>query len=96
MKDLLSKWIGKRRTELEAYGFQVTLTEPHAGGSHSVNIDSPFIIGTITYWPDDRFEFQFNSCKTGDVLLIEEKSLSSIGDLDVYFEELRREKLSSS
>ena len=95
MNDLLSAWIGEHRSKLEAHGFKVTLNKPHAGGSHSVNLDSPSVVGTITHWPDEQFEFQFNSCETGDVVVIEEKSLSSIGDLDTYFEELRKDKLSS-
>lgn len=95
MSDLLESWIEKYRTKLEAEGFKITIAEPHIGGGRSVELDSDSIIGGVCHWPPERFEFQFHSLKSGDILVLEEMCFRDVGDLSAYFEELRKGKLLS-
>jgi len=96
MSNLLMHWIDVHHAQLEAYGFRVSCRQ-HTSGGCSIDLDSSSIVGTIAHWPEKmKFEFQFNSCRTGDVLLIEERYLSDVDELNTYFKELWRTKLSAA
>ena len=93
MNDLLSQWITQNRSTLEARGFVITLKKQHVGGCYGVDLGSSTVVGSIAYWPPELFEFQFNSCATGDVVVLETCSLASIQDLNSFFDALQQEKL---
>ena len=93
MSDLLSQWIRRCRPALEEAGFRVTVKERHPGGSRSLDLESDSVVGGICHWPETRFEFQFNSCETGEVLVLEERDFSSVEDLNAYVEALLRDRL---
>lgn len=93
MKNLLKIVLESLSSFLESYGFTVSFVENNPAGVYSANIDGKKYIGTVTYWPDSRFEFQFNSCNSGDVTVLETKEISIAQDLELYIRELVTKKL---
>ena len=93
MSDLLSQWIRRYRPAVEEAGFRMTINERHVGGSRGLDLDSSAVMGRICHWPETRFEFQFHSCETGDVLVLEGRDFSSVEALNAYVEALLRDRL---
>lgn len=97
MQDLLSSWIERDRARLEEMGFSVKMREPCIGGSVGVDLDSRYAVGTVAAWPsserDAKFEFQFNSCSSGELVLLEERNFADLNSLRSFFYALYREKL---
>jgi hypothetical protein len=93
--NILQQWVDLNHGELESLGLRVSF--PSAGNERctSVNIDSASFVGTICFWPINMFEFQFNDCKTGDVIVIETAELDSVEVLDTHFRQLWQDKLST-
>lgn len=83
----------EQQSILESHGVSISYDDSRSPDSCSANLDSDSYVGTITHWPDSRFEFQFNSCKTGDVVLLETKEISDDVRLAEYIEEIYRTKL---
>ena len=95
MNDLLPRWVERVRSSLTAKGMVVTLVDGAEAGNCSVDIDCAEFVGTICYWPEHLFEFGFNDCKSGKEIVLETRSLQTIDELDAYFDELLRTKLSN-
>jgi len=93
MKNLLEIVLESLSSLLESYGFTIKFMEGNPVGVHSANVDSSKYVGTITYWPDTRFEFQFNSCESGEVTILETKEFSQEQELELYIKELVTKKL---
>lgn len=55
-----------------------------------MDLDSALVVGTITHWPKERFEVQYHSCVTGDVVVLEEHRFSRVEELNDFFEKLSR------
>ena len=91
MSLLLLQWVDCYRDTLESCGLEVLVWDRHVGGSTSVNLDSSRLTGTVTHWPPDRFEFQFNDNHTGRVLFIEQVTLQNVENVCQYFDRLYAE-----
>jgi len=60
----------------------------------SVNtIDSDKYVGTITHWPESNYEVQFNSCCTGDLVILETKEFEEYTELEGFLKEILIERL---
>jgi len=88
MKNLLKAVLDSMSDLFSRYGITSTFIEGAFGGSCSANLDSSKYVGTVTHWPESRFEFQFNDCVSGDVILLETKEMSNEEELKKYLEEL--------
>ena len=73
---------------ISRHGIALSFKDENIDGSYSVNMDSSKYVGTVTYWPETRFEFQFNSCNSGEVVFLETKEFESEADLSVFIEKL--------
>lgn len=51
-------------------------------GGRRVACDGARFIGTLTHWAPDLFECQFNSCDSGDVVVLETFHADSVEPLD--------------
>ena len=89
MSNLLFQAVKELEVELISAGFAIEYKKPeHANSAFSVNLDSESYVGTVCYWPESTFEFQFNSCKTGNVALLETCKFHSGEALMSYFKQL--------
>jgi len=88
MKNLLKIVLESLSSLLEGYGYTVKYVEGSPVGVCSANLDSSKYVGTVTYWPDTRFEFQFNSCESGEVVILETKEFFQEQELELYIREL--------
>lgn len=93
MKNLLKVVLESLSSLIESHGFTVKIVEGTPVGVYSANLDSSKYVGTITYWPDTRFEFQFNSFESGEVTILETKEISQERELELYIRELVTNKL---
>lgn len=91
MSALLLQWVDCHRGTLESHGLEILVWQRHEGGSASVNLDSGRLTGTVTHWPPDRFEFQFNDNRTGEVIFIEEVILKNVESVCHYFDRIYAE-----
>jgi hypothetical protein len=78
--DALNDWLNQVGPGLEATGFTLQYVN-HGQGQSSLQIDNADVVGTITYWPPDLFEFQFNRTGDGQVIAIETVRLGGVGDI---------------
>lgn len=78
---------------LKDHGVSISYDDSRAPNSYSANLDSDGYVGTITHWPESRFEFQFNSCESGKVIFLETKNIHDDAKLGAYIEEIFRTKL---
>jgi len=93
MNDALKDWLNDVFNELRNLDISVTISDGYKPKSYNVNMDSNKFVGTICFWPDDIFEFQFNDCKTGDIILLDTVSFNSPSQLRDYLDKLIFEKL---
>ena len=96
MNDILPKWLERVHPALTARGMVLTVAKGQQAGNCSVNIDSDHFVGTICYWPENQFEFQFNDCKSGEAIILESDMLYTVDELDIYFADLILKKLRQS
>lgn len=61
--------------------------------SCSVAIDSDKYVGTITHWPESNYEVQFNSCSTGDVVILETEEFEEYTELEGFLKGIMSERL---
>lgn len=94
MCNRLNRSMQSLESRLSANSTAVTYSESLHGGSTGVNLDSEKFVGTITYWPESLFEFQFNRCDTGEVEVLETHEFDSDESLTAYLETLLFERLS--
>jgi hypothetical protein len=87
MNNLLGEVLEKKRELFQTRGFRVSLP-PQTPGSFSVNFDSAAHVGTLTYWSSGQCEVQFNSCKTGAVVLLETRRLETEMQLSSFIDEI--------
>lgn len=83
----LKAWIERRRREIEKRGYHVRYTA-HDQGQCSVDIDGDEVVGTITCWPGNLYEVQFNDCQSGEVLLLVTEELRDPNSLIDHLEPL--------
>jgi len=50
-------------------------------------------VGTITHWPESSYEMQFNSCSTGEVVILETKNINRYVELENYLKEMLSDRL---
>jgi len=81
------------RTLISEKGYTAVLKEDSMPRSCSIDVDGSKYVGTITGWPNGIFEFQFNSCKTGDVVILETKRFSNDDSLKEHMRVLLEMKL---
>ena len=78
MKNLLQEWYDTRHRDLEKKGYALRIAAGPAANSMSLDIDGDTFVGTIAYWSPDVFEFQFNACDSGEVIVFETVRLGSL------------------
>ena len=89
MSQFLKQAIKEMGNELDSAGYTIKYKEPeHANGAFSVNLDGESYVGTVCFWPESLFEFQFNSYSTGDVAVLETHDFHSSVALKNYLKEL--------
>ncbi len=84
MKNLLQEWYDNTRLHLEQKGYALTIAAGPAANSMSLDIDGDTFVGTICYWSPDVFEFQFNACDSGEVIVLETVRLGSLEKVMPY------------
>jgi len=89
----LEEVLKRKKDIFDDYGVAVTYDESGLPSVCSANLDSSNYVGTITHWPETRFEFQFNSSQSGEVILLETEDFSDDIELASYIEEIYSEKL---
>jgi hypothetical protein len=89
--NLLQIWLEKNSAFLFSAGFKSPYPKTWRGGSTSIDLDSESIVGSITHWPPNTFEFQFNNARTGDVLILDTKTLETGQQLDTYISQMFRQ-----
>ena len=93
MSNVLVDWLEAFGPGLTEQGYRIGEINRGAQGSVSIQIDSKSVVGTICWWPEDTVEFQFNSCSTGEVLVIVTETISTTDKLNAFFIKLELEKL---
>ncbi len=79
---------------ISSHGIVLSFKDENINGSYSVNMDSSKYVGTVTYWPETQFEFQFNSCSSGEVVFLETKEFDKESELSIFVENLLSTELS--
>ena len=78
---------------ISSSGISWKFKEENIDGSYSVSMDSEKHVGTVTFWPEKKFEFQFNCCRTGEMVLLETKEFESELELSVFMASVFSDKL---
>jgi len=90
---LLEKFLAKNKAYLEEQQLSADFDGTQMPRSCSVAIDSDKHVGTITHWPESNYEMQFNSCITGEVVILETKEFEEYFDLEVYLKSILSDRL---
>jgi hypothetical protein len=69
--EFLKRWFAENAEALRGRGVSWSQVTLWRGGASSIEINGNTFVGTITHWLPNKFEFQFNSASTGEVLLLE-------------------------
>lgn len=85
---ILEKAIENSREFLIQRGVTVTYETASLPYSCSANLDSAEYIGTITHWPNTRFEFQFDDARSGEVAVLEEIETDEVSEICAYIRKL--------
>jgi hypothetical protein len=91
---LLADWVSNAKSVLEKQGMSVRFNDGGLPKSTSVDLDGDRFVGTISHWQPNVFEFQFNSAKTGDVVVLETLELNTVDEISAYVNKLFESKLS--
>ena len=94
MNNRLDQIVRSLEPRLSARGIVATFSEGSQSSSFSVNLDSKRYVGTVTQWPESQFEFQFNSCASGNVKVLETQRFESDDKLFAFIENLLFKRLS--
>ena len=71
MKKMLHDTLEEMSELLSQRGVKVTFrSTPRQSSCYGADLDSVGYVGTVTYWPETLFEFQFNSCTSGEVVFL--------------------------
>ena len=84
MKNLLKEWYDNTHLYLEQKGYALTIAAGPSAHSMSLDINGATFVGTICYWSPDVFEFQFNACVSGEVIVLETVRLGSLEEVMDY------------
>ena len=93
MSNRLNRAVQPLESRLSADGITVTYKDAGHGTASGVDLDSEKFVGTIMYWPESLFEFQFNRCDNGEVEVLETQEFGSDERLTAYLEELLFKRL---
>ena len=94
MSNLLSQWLEAARPKLEELDYAVKYHDDGLPNrAVGVDLDSHKFVGTISHWPPKLFEFQFNDCVSGDVVVLETMEFDNLEDLDAYIDKLTKDRL---
>ncbi|EGW21447.1 hypothetical protein [Methylobacter tundripaludum] len=94
MNNMLKDALEVKDELLVRYGIKVSFRAP-CYGSCGADLESSQYVGGITYWPEKSlFEFQFNSCKSGDVIILDTKEFHAKEELAAFIEDLITTQLS--
>ena len=89
----LEIFLAENKEYLEGLQYSVDFDGAQMPRSCSVAINSDKYIGTITYWPESTYEVQFNSCASGDVVILETKEFEGYIELDGFLKEIMSTRL---
>lgn len=81
----LEKWCKLYCGYIEKTGFKVSYEPGYQSGYGSVNIDNLNVVGTITFWPEDQYEFYFINCNSGETIIMETVQINGEENLSIYF-----------
>ena len=90
---LLEMFLTENKEYLEERQLSVNFDGAQMPRSCSVAIDSDKYVGTITHWTESNYEVQFNSCSTGDVVILETKEFEEYTELEGFLKEILNERL---
>lgn len=90
---MLWKTLTDQLQKFEGLGLVRSSLQASGHGSQWVHVDGDGYVGTITFWPERRFELQFNNSQTGAVLVLETTEFDRAEDLTNYVVALWAEKL---
>lgn len=90
---LLEIFLAENKEYLQEKGLSVNFDDGQLPRSCSVAIDSDKYVGTITHWPESSYEVQFNSCSTGDVVILETKEFEGYTELEDFLRKILNERL---
>jgi len=93
MRDSLRNVLSSHNELITNCGIQLSFRSENVEGSISVNMDSPRYVGTVVYWPETQFEFQFNCTSSGDVVFLESREFTTEAELALFVEELLSNRL---
>ena len=94
MRDSLKNVLDAQSDLIASRGIALSFKDESVDGSYSVNMDSQQYVGTVVYWPETQFEFQFNSCSSGEVVFLETKEFKTEPELSEFIESLLSSELS--
>jgi hypothetical protein len=95
VRNLLADWISntKSKSILEKQGMTAHFNDSGLPKNASLDLDGDQFVGTISYWQPNVFEFQFNSARTGDVVVLETLKLNTVDEISAYVNKLFQSKL---
>lgn len=83
----LLQWFARAEQKLRERGYAPRVREKGFASS-GIDLDSARFVGTIAYWPPDVFEFQFNSCATGEVVVLVTEKFAEEAALEAFIDKL--------
>ncbi len=87
--NLLLDWFSNAEAKLRQPGWSWQIQKSTSPSSAiGINFRSESLVGTIAHWPPDLFEFQFNSCETGDVVFLETGRFNDSIQLGEFLDEV--------
>jgi len=88
MNQALNNWLNTMRQDLEANGINATVINGQQANSYGINLDSKEFVGGVFYWPEGRYEVQFNDCGSGEVVLLETVNFDDPKLLEEYLNQV--------
>ncbi len=85
--NLLLQWFARAEQKLRERGYAPRVREKGFVGS-GIDLDSARFVGSIAHWPPDVFEFQFNSCATGEVVVLVTEKFAEEASLEAFMAKL--------
>lgn len=94
MKNALRNCLATHEDLIDEKGYKVSIVNSDRNDGYAANLDGNRYVGTIGYWQrNNLFEIQFNSCDSGDVILLETNEFQTELELSKYIETLLRNRL---
>ena len=94
IRSSLKKVLDSQSNLITSSGIVLSFRDESIDGSYSVNMDTQEYVGSVVYWPEAHFEFQFNSCSSGKVIFLETKQFQTESKLSEFIENLLSKELS--